>query len=241
MTRLVLVTGGTRGIGAAICTALKDSGYTVVANYVGNEEKAKEFSRNTGIKVYKGDVSDFKAIKQMIENIENDFGKNIEILVNNAGISRDSMFHKMTELQWEEVINTNLNSLYNITRCVIEKMRNNKFGRIINISSVNGLTGQLGLTNYCAAKSGVIGFTRALALENANKNITVNAVAPGYIATELIANLSQETVAKIKASIPVGEFGQPSDVARVVKFLAEEEAWFITGESISVNGGQYMA
>jgi acetoacetyl-CoA reductase len=240
MTKLALVTGGTRGIGAAIAKSLKDNGYNVVANYVGNDQNAQEFSQATGIKVYKCDVSDFQSSYDMIQKIEKDFNKNIEILINNAGISRDSMAHKMPPEKWNDVINTNLNSLYNVTRNVIEKMREKKFGRIVNISSINGLTGQLGLTNYCAAKSGVIGYTRALALENASKSITVNAIAPGYIKTELIADLAPEVLDKIKASIPVGNLGQPEDVARTVLFLVDDASWFITGETISVNGGQYM-
>ena len=241
MARVALVTGGTRGIGAAISVGLKDAGYTVAANYGGNDEAANAFNAETGIPVYKFDVGDFEACKAGIARIEADLGP-IEVLVNNAGITRDGMFHRMSPEQWRAVITTNLDSLFNLTRNVIEGMRERGFGRIISISSINGQKGQMGQTNYSAAKAGLIGFTKALAQENAFKGITVNAIAPGYIATEMVKAVPEDVLkAKILPLIPVGRLGEPEEVARCVTFLASDDAGFITGSTLSANGGQYMA
>ncbi len=240
MSRVALVTGGTRGIGAAISVALKEQGCRVAANYHGNDEAAARFRERTGIPVFKFDVSDFDACREGVAHVERELGP-IDILVNNAGITRDTTFHKMRREQWQAVISTNLDSLFNVTRQVIEGMRARGFGRIINISSVNGQKGQFGQTNYSAAKAGVLGFTKALALENAAKGITVNAVAPGYIATEMVMAVPEEVLkAKILPQIPVGRLGQPEEVARCVVFLASDEAGFITGSTVTANGGQYM-
>src|SRR4249920_1793289 len=236
MGRVALVTGGTRGIGAAISRALKKAGYNVAANYGGNDEAAQAFKKDTKIPVFKWDVSDYVACEQGIVNVENEVGP-VEVLVNNAGISRDAMFQKMSHEQWSEVIRTDLDSLFNMTRPVINGMRERSFGRVINISSINGQKGQLGLSNYCAAKAGMIGLTRALALENARKGVTVNAIAPGYVATELLANVSEEVMKSIVGQIPVGRLGQPEDVARCVTFLAADEASWITGSTLTINGG----
>jgi acetoacetyl-CoA reductase len=241
MARIALVTGGTRGIGAAISSALKAAGYTVIANYAANDEAAAKFNADTGVEVRKWDVGSFDACAEAVKQIESDFGP-IDVLVNNAGITRDTMFHKMTLEQWSAVINTNLNSLFNLCRPVIEGMRARGFGRIISISSINAQKGQMGQSNYSAAKSGEIGFTKALAQENANKGITVNAICPGYIATEMVRAMPPEVVEKrILPQIPVGRLGEPEEVARCVVFLAAEEAGYITGSTLSVNGGQYMA
>ena len=241
MARVALVTGGTRGIGAAISVGLKDAGYTVAANYGGNDEAANAFNAETGIPAYKFDVGDFEACKAGIARIEADLGP-IEVLVNNAGITRDGMFHRMSPEQWRAVITTNLDSLFNLTRNVIEGMRERGFGRIISISSINGQKGQMGQTNYSAAKAGLIGFTKALAQENAFKGITVNAIAPGYIATEMVKAVPEDVLkAKILPLIPVGRLGEPEEVARCVTFLASDDAGFITGSTLSANGGQYMA
>ena len=240
MSRVVLVSGGTRGIGAAISTAFKAKGYKVAANYGGNDAAAKEFSEANSIPVFKWDVSDFEKSQKGIQQVTSQLG-NIEILVNNAGITRDGMVHKLTAEKWNEVIGVNLNSVFNLTRGVIEAMREAGWGRIINISSVNGISGAMGLANYSAAKAGMLGFSRAVALENARKNVTVNAIAPGYIETELISHLPDEVKDKIKATIPVSRFGSPEEVARMVLFLAAEEAGFITGATFSMNGGQHMA
>jgi len=240
MSRVVLVSGGTRGIGAAICKSFKEKGYKVAANYGGNDDAAKKFSDATGIEVFKWDVSDFEATQKGVAKVVASLG-NIEILVNNAGISRDGMLHKLTPEKWNEVIAVNLNSVFNLTRAVIEPMREAGWGRIVNISSINGLSGAMGLSNYSAAKAGMIGFTKAVALENARKNITVNAIAPGYIETELISHLPDEVKDKIKANIPVSRFGSTEEVARTTLFLAAEEAGFITGATFSMNGGQYMS
>ena len=240
MSRVALVTGGTRGIGAAICTALAAAGYRVAANYAGNDEAAAKFKAATGIPVYKWDVSSTDACATGVARVSAEIGP-IEVLVNNAGIIRDSVLHKMTSEQWHELINTNLNSAFNMCRPVIEGMRERNFGRIIAISSVNGQKGQLGQANYAAAKAGAIGFTKALALENASKGITVNVVSPGYIATDMLKDLAPEVLAKrILPQIPVGRLGEPEEVARCVVFLAADEAGFITGSTLSVNGGQYM-
>ena len=241
MARVALVTGGTRGIGAAISTALKDAGYTVAATYGGNDEAANKFKDETGIAVYKWDVGDFEACKAGIAQVEADLGP-IEVLVNNAGITRDGMFHRMTPENWRAVITTNLDSLFNLTRNVIEGMRERGFGRIISISSVNGQKGQMGQSNYSAAKAGLIGFTKALAQENAFKGITVNAVAPGYIGTEMVRAVPEDVLnTKIIPQIPVGRLGEPEEIARCVVFLAADEAGFITGSTLTANGGQYMA
>ena len=238
MGRVALVTGGTRGIGAAVSQALKQAGYNVAASYGGNDAVAKAFSDATKIPAFKWDVGDYAACEQGIVNVQNEVGP-IEVLVNNAGISRDAMLQKMTHEQWEQVIRTNLDSLFNMTRPIINAMRERGFGRIINISSINGQKGQLGLTNYCSAKAGVIGFTRALALESARKGITVNAIAPGYVKTDLLAGVSEEVMKSIVAQIPVGRLGEAEEVARCVVFLAAEESAWITGSTLTINGGQF--
>ncbi len=239
MGRVALVTGGTRGIGEAISVALKAAGRTVVANFAGNEEAAKAFTEKTGIPAYKWDVSDFEACKAGLAKVEAEVGP-IEILVNNAGITRDGQLHKMSLEQWNAVINTNLNSAFNMTRNLIEGMRDRKFGRIVCISSINGQKGQFGQTNYSAAKAGEIGFVKALAQETAKLGITVNAIAPGYIATEMVRAVPAEALAKIVATIPVGRLGEPEDIARCVVFLTSDDAGFITGSTMTVNGAQYI-
>ncbi|MBB6307965.1 acetoacetyl-CoA reductase [Xanthobacter tagetidis] len=239
MGRVALVTGGTRGIGEAISIALKSAGYTVAANFAGNEEAAKAFTAKTGIPAFKWDVSDFEACKAGIAKVEAEVGP-VEVLVNNAGITRDGQFHKMSLEQWNAVINTNLNSAFNMTRNVIEGMRDRKFGRIVCISSINGQKGQFGQTNYSAAKAGEIGFVKALAQETARLGITVNAIAPGYIATEMVKAVPAEALAKIVATIPVGRLGEPEDIARAVVFLASDDAGFITGSTMTLNGAQYI-
>ena len=240
MGRVALVTGGSRGIGAAISKALKDAGYTVAANYAGNDDAARAFTEETGIKTYKWSVADYDACAAGIKQVEEELGP-IAVLVNNAGITRDAMFHKMTKQQWDEVIGTNLNGLFNMTRPVWEGMRARKFGRIVNISSVNGQKGQMGQVNYSAAKSGDIGFTRALAQEGARAGITVNAICPGYIGTEMVRAIDEKVLnERIIPQIPVGRLGEPEEIARCVVFLASEDAGFITGSTISANGGQYF-
>jgi acetoacetyl-CoA reductase len=240
MARVAVVTGGSRGIGAAISKALKAAGYQVAATYAGNDEAANAFKTETGIPVYKWDVSNTEACAAGLKQVEADLGP-IEVLINNAGITRDSAFHRMTAEQWHAVINTNLNSLFNMTRPVIEGMRARKFGRIINISSINGQKGQFGQTNYSAAKAGDLGFTKALAQESAKLGITVNAICPGYIATEMVMAVPQEVREKsILPQIPVGRLGEAEEIARCVVFLAADEAGFITGSTLSANGGQYM-
>jgi acetoacetyl-CoA reductase len=240
MARIALVTGGTRGIGAAISGALKEAGCRVIANYAANDEAARAFKAQTGIEVKKWDVGSFDSCGAAVKQIETDFGP-IDVLVNNAGITRDVMFHKMTLEQWTAVINTNLNSQFNMCRPVIEGMRARGFGRIINISSINAQKGQMGQSNYCAAKSGEIGFTKSLAQENAAKGITVNAICPGYIGTEMVRAVPQEVLEKrILPQIPVGRLGEPKEVARCVVFLASDDAGYITGSTLTVNGGQYM-
>jgi acetoacetyl-CoA reductase len=240
MARVAVVTGGTRGIGAAISKALKGAGLKVAANYGGNDEAAKKFHSETDIGVYRWDVSDHAACTHGIKTVEAELGP-VDILVNNAGITRDTMFHKMTPEQWGQVIATNLGSLFNMCRPVIEGMRARNFGRIINISSINGQKGQMGQVNYSAAKAGELGFTKALAQENARKGITVNAICPGYIATEMVMAVPKEVLDKsIIPQIPVGRLGQPEEVARCVLFLASDDAGFITGATLSANGGQYM-
>jgi acetoacetyl-CoA reductase len=241
MARVALVTGGTRGIGAAISKGLKAAGYKVAASYAGNDAAAEKFTSETGIPVYKWDVASFEACGAGIKKVETDLGP-IEVLVNNAGITRDTPLHKMTVDQWNAVINTNLGSLFNMTRHVIEGMRARKFGRIINISSINGQKGQFGQVNYSAAKAGDIGFTKALALENAKGGITVNVIAPGYINTEMVQAVPKEVLEKsVIPQIPVNRLGEPEEIARAVLFLAAEDAGFITGSTLTVNGGQYHA
>ncbi|TAK47439.1 MAG: beta-ketoacyl-ACP reductase [Xanthobacteraceae bacterium] len=240
MARVALVTGGSRGIGAAISKGLKAAGYKVAANYAGNDEAAQKFKAETGIPVFKWDVSSFEACAAGVKAVEAELGP-VDVLVNNAGITRDGFFHKMTIEQWSAVINTNLGSLFNMTRPVIEGMRERSFGRIINISSVNGQKGQAGQVNYSAAKAGDLGFTKALAQECATKGVTVNAICPGYIATEMVMAVPKEVVDKrIIPQIPVGRLGAVEEIARCVVFLASDEASFITGSTLSANGGQYM-
>jgi acetoacetyl-CoA reductase len=241
MSRVAVVTGGTRGIGAAISKGLKEAGYTVAATYAGNDEKANAFKAETGIAVFKFDVGDYAACEAGMKQIEAEVGP-VDVLVNNAGITRDRMFHKMTYEQWSEVIRTNLDSMFTVTRPVIEGMQARKFGRIIIISSVNGQKGQMGQANYSAAKAGVIGFAKALAQENAAKGITVNVVAPGYIGTEMVMAVPKDVLdSKIIPQIPVGRLGEAEEIARCVTFLASDDAGFITGSTLSANGGQYMA
>jgi len=239
MQRVALITGGTRGIGAAVARALKDEGYQVASNYAGNETAAAKFKAETGIPVYKWDVSSFEACSTGVKAVTNDLGP-VEVLVNNAGITRDATLHHMKPEQWSAVINTNLGSLFNMCRQVIEGMRERKFGRIINISSINAQKGQFGQTNYSAAKAGEIGFTKALAQENARLGITVNAIAPGYINTEMVQAVPKDVLEKIIAQIPVGRLGEPRDIARCVVFLAADAADFITGATLTVNGAQYL-
>jgi acetoacetyl-CoA reductase len=240
MPRVAVVTGGTRGIGEAISKALSAAGYKVAANYGGNDEAAQKFKGKTGIAVYKWDVSSFDACSAGLKQVEADLGP-IDVLVNNAGITRDTMFHRMKPEQWSEVINTNLGSLFNMCRPVIEGMRARKFGRIINISSINGQKGQMGQANYSAAKAGEIGFTKALAQESAKSGITVNAICPGYIATDMVKAVPKEVMEKsILPLVPLGRLGEPEEVARCVLFLASDDASFITGSTLTANGGQYM-
>ena len=241
MARVALVTGGTRGIGAAISIGLKDAGYSVAATYGGNDEAADKFKDETGIAVFKWDVGDFAACQDGIAKVEAEVGP-IDVLVNNAGITRDGTLHKMTEENWRAVIGTNLDSVFNMTRGVIEGMRARGYGRIISISSINGQKGQFGQSNYSAAKAGLIGFSKAVAQENARKGITVNVIAPGYIGTEMVRAIP-ETVLNdaILPRIPVGRLGEPEEMADCVVFLASEKAGFITGSTLSANGGQYMS
>ncbi len=240
MARIAVVTGGTRGIGAAISKTLQAAGYKVAANYAGNDEAAQTFKAQTGIPVYKWDVSNFEACADGLARVEAELGP-VDVLVNNAGITRDGFFHKMTPDQWNAVINTNLNSLFNMCRPVVEGMRNRNFGRIICISSINGQKGQAGQANYSAAKAGEIGFVKALAQENASKDVTVNAIAPGYIGTEMVRAIPADVLEKrILPLIPVGRLGEPEEIARCVLFLAGDDAGFITGSTLAANGGQYM-
>ena len=240
MSKVALVTGGSRGIGAAISRALQDAGYTVAATYAGNDDAAKAFTEETGIKTYKWSVADYDACAAGNRQIEEELGP-IAVLVNNAGITRDAMFHKMTPQQWKEVIDTNLTGLFNMTHPVWSGMRDRKFGRIINISSINGQKGQAGQANYSAAKAGDLGFTKALAQEGARAGITVNAICPGYIATEMVKAIDEKVLAeRIIPQIPVGRLGEPEEIARAVVFLASDDAGFITGSTITANGGQYF-
>lgn len=239
MSRLALVTGGTRGIGEAISVALKDAGYQVVANYAGNDQAAGEFKDRTGIPVAKFDVSDFPSCEEAVGRIESEHGP-VEVLVNNAGITRDATMHKMDFQQWNEVIQTNLSSCFNMCHAVITGMRERQFGRIVNIGSINGQAGQYGQVNYAAAKSGIHGFTKALAQEGAGKGITVNAIAPGYIATDMVKAVPEKVLDKIVERIPVGRLGEAHEIARGVVFLVADDAGFITGSTLSINGGQHM-
>lgn len=237
MGRVALVTGGTRGIGGAVSRALKDAGYNVAANYGGNDEAANAFKSETGIPVFKWDVGDYEACAAGVVAVENEVGP-VEVLVNNAGVSRDATLHKMTEDQWSTVIRTNLDSVFNMSRPVINGMRERGFGRIVSISSINGQQGMMGLSNYCAAKAGMIGFTRAVALEGARKGITANAIAPGYVATDLLSGVPEKVMEAIVGQIPVGRLGEAAEVARCVVFLAADEAAWITGTTLTINGGQ---
>jgi acetoacetyl-CoA reductase len=240
MARVAVVTGGTRGIGEAISKALQAAGYKVAANYGSSDEAAQKFKAATGIPVYKWSVASYDDCAAGIKQVAADLGP-VEVLVNNAGITRDTMFHRMKPEQWTDVINTNLNSLFNMCRPVIEGMRERKFGRIINISSINGQKGQMGQANYSAAKAGEIGFTKALAQESAKSGITVNAICPGYIATEMVRAVPKEVLEKnILPLIPLGRLGEPEEIARCVVFLAADEAGLITGATLTANGGQYM-
>src|SRR5499426_4204209 len=240
MARVALVTGGTRGIGAAISKALKAAGYKAAASYGGNDEAAQKFKADTGIPVFKWDVSSFDTCAEGIKKVEAEVGP-IDVLVNNAGITRDAMFHRMKPEQWTAVINTNLGSLFNMCRPLIEGMRERKFGRIVNISSINGQKGQAGQTNYSAAKAGELGFTKALAQEGARSGITVNAICPGYINTEMVQAVPKDVLEKsILPQIPIGRLGEPEEIARCVVFLASDEAGLITGATLSANGGQHF-
>ena len=239
MTKIALVTGGTRGIGAAISLGLKLTGHKVIANYAGNDERAKEFAADNDIIVRKFDVSDYADCAKSLADITKEFG-HIDVLVNNAGITRDGFFHKMKPEQWNEVINTNLNSMYNVTQPVFCVMRENGFGRIVNISSINGQKGQAGQTNYSAAKAGVIGFTKALAQEGAFKGITVNCICPGYINTEMVSAIDETVLNKIIAGIPAGRLGDASEIAALVNYLVSDSAGFMNGAVLSINGAQYL-
>ncbi len=240
MSKVAIVTGGTRGIGAAISKALKEAGYQVAANYAGNDEAAAKFTEETGIPTYKWSVADYDACAEGIKKVEADLGS-VDILINNAGITRDAMFHKMTPENWNDVIGTNLNGIFNMTHPLWTGMRDRKFGRVVNISSINGQKGQMGQANYSAAKAGDIGFTKALAQEGARAGITVNAICPGYIATEMVMAVPEKVRESIVAQIPAGRLGEPEEIARTVLVLVSDDAGFITGATMTVNGGQYMA
>jgi len=239
MARVALVTGGTRGIGAAISRALKEAGYIVAANYAGNDEAAAAFKAETGIPVYKWSVADYDACVAGIARVEADLGP-VEVLVNNAGITRDAPFHRMTREQWGEVIDTNLSGVFNMTHPLWNGMRERGFGRIVNISSINGQKGQFAQVNYSAAKAGDLGFTKALAQEGARKGITVNAICPGYIATDMVMAVPEKVRESIIAQIPVGRLGEAAEIARCVVFLTSDDAGFVTGSTITANGGQYL-
>jgi acetoacetyl-CoA reductase len=239
MSRVAIVTGGTRGIGASISEVLQKAGYKVAATYHGNDKAAEEFTTKTGVPHFKFDVGDFSACREGIGRIQTALGP-VDVLVNNAGITRDAFLHKMTFEQWNEVICTNINSVFNMSRLVIEGMRDRGFGRIISISSINGQAGQIGQTNYSAAKAAIIGFTKALALESAPKGITVNAIAPGYIDTEMVRAVPPDVLEKIIAKIPTRRLGKPEEIARMVLFLAADETGFANGATFTVNGGQYL-
>jgi acetoacetyl-CoA reductase len=239
MARVAVVTGGTRGIGRAISEGLKNADYRVAATYGGNDRAAQQFNEETGIPAFKFDVADFNACAEGVKKIEAELGP-IEVLVNNAGITRDSTMHRMSWDQWDAVIETNLSSCFNMSRAVIEGMRVRGFGRIVNVSSINGQAGQIGLTNYAAAKAGILGFTKALAQEGAARGVTVNAVAPGYVDTEMVRAVPANVLEQIIARIPVGRLGKPEEIARAVLFLIADESGFITGSTLTINGGQYM-
>jgi acetoacetyl-CoA reductase len=239
MARVAIVTGGTRGIGRAVSVALKKAGYKVAAAYGGNEEAARKFTRETDIPSFKFDVADFKACEVAVKRIEQEVGP-IDILINNAGITRDAVLHKMSPEHWNEVIATNLGSCFNMCRLVIDGMRERRFGRIVNIGSINGQAGQYGQVNYAAAKSGIHGFTKALAQEGASRGVTVNAIAPGYVDTDMVRAVPPNVLEKIVARIPVGRLGQADEIARGVLFLVSDEGGFITGSTLSINGGQHM-
>ena len=239
MSHTAIVTGGTRGIGAAISTTLQQAGHKVAATYAGNDEAAQRFHDESGISVYKFDVADFEQCADAVSRIESDLGP-VNILVNNAGITRDGTLHRMDFEQWNQVLQTDLSSCYNMCRNVIDGMRKQGFGRIVNIGSVNGQAGQYGQVNYAAAKSGIHGFTKALALEGAAKGITVNAIAPGYVDTDMVRAVPEKVLEKIIGTIPVGRLGYASDIARAVMFLVEDDAGFVTGSTLSINGGQHM-
>jgi acetoacetyl-CoA reductase len=240
MQRVAMVTGGTRGIGRAICERLKADGMKVAAGYAGNEAAAKQCAEELGIMIVKGNVGVFEDCGRAVAAVEAELGP-VDVLVNNAGITRDGFFHKMTPQQWSEVIRVNMDSVFNMSRQVIEGMRERGWGRIVNISSINGQKGQVGQTNYSASKAGMIGFTKALALENARKGVTVNCIAPGYIDTEMVAQVPQNVLDGIIAQIPVGRLGRGEEIADMVAFLAGEHAGFVTGATLSLNGGQYLA
>jgi acetoacetyl-CoA reductase len=240
MTRVALVTGGTRGIGAAIAKALAAAGHKVAANFAGNREKADAFRGETSIPVFQWDVGDAAACDDGVKRVEAEVGP-IEILVNNAGITRDAWFHKMDHGAWSAVMKTNLDSVFNMTRPVIGGMRDRNFGRIVNISSINGQKGQIGQVNYSTAKAGMVGFTKALALENARKGITVNCICPGYIDTDMVAAVSEKVLEGIVAQIPLGRLGKADEIAALVTYLASDASAFMTGAVLSINGGQYMA
>ncbi len=239
MARVAVVTGGTRGIGRAISETLKAKGYQVAANYGGNDDAANQFQTETGIPVFKFDVGSFEGCTEGLAAIEEKLGP-VDVIVNNAGITRDSMLHKMSQEQWEDVIRVDLTSLFNMTRPVINGMRERGFGRIVSISSINGQKGQMGQSNYSAAKAGLIGFSKALAQENARIGITVNVVAPGYVDTEMVAAVPEKVLESIIAQIPVGRLGKAEEIADCVAFLADDNTGFITGATITANGGQYF-
>jgi len=239
MARVAIVTGGTRGIGEAISIALQNMGMKVAANYAGNEERARAFTERTGIAAYKWDVSDFEACQEGARKIEAEIGP-VDVLVNNAGITRDTTIRKMSAQQWQEVIDTNLGGCFNMAKAVFDGMTGRKYGRVVNIGSINGQAGQYGQVNYAAAKSGIHGFTKALAQEGARFGVTVNAIAPGYIDTDMVAAVPEDVLAKIVARIPVGRLGKAEEIARAVAFLVDENAGFITGSTLSINGGQHM-
>ena len=239
MARVAIVTGGTRGIGEAISVALKDMGMSVAANYAGNEERAKAFTDRTGIPAYRWDVADFEACQEGVKKVEADLGE-VDVLVNNAGITRDSTMKRQSHQQWQDVIDTNLGGCFNMAKAVFEGMTGRGYGRIVNIGSINGQAGQYGQVNYAAAKSGIHGFTKALAQEGARAGVTVNAIAPGYIDTDMVAAVPQDVLGKIVARIPVNRLGKAEEIARGVAFLVDENAGFITGSTLSINGGQHM-
>jgi len=239
MARVAIVTGGTRGIGEAISIALRDMGMKVAANYAGNEERAREFTDRTGIAAYKWDVADFDACQEGVRQVEADLGQ-VDVLVNNAGITRDATIRKMGRAQWDEVMDVNLGGCFNMAKAVFDGMTGRKYGRIVNIGSINGQAGQYGQVNYAAAKSGIHGFTKALAQEGARFGVTVNAIAPGYIDTDMVAAVPEDVLGKIVAKIPVGRLGKAEEIARGVAFLVDENGGFVTGSTLSINGGQHM-